>query len=193
MHERFQNATTHCKPARTPWDKLQKGFRKLLGFLDLYEGKPECMPHPPHQRPFHLEIFMGDEDDSREAQQHKKISKRHKHKPSRGVVRAMKRVRKANQKLVAFERGFISKKGIKDREWYKHLGVAPGKWLGDYYLTTACRDGLLTAHEILIGYGATTFPALTEALEIEQDAALAGREAKRLQRLVDKMAQNLDV
>jgi N-acetylated-alpha-linked acidic dipeptidase len=39
-------------------------------------------------------------------------------------------VRKANQKLVAFERGFISEGGIRNREWYKHLGVAPGLWLG---------------------------------------------------------------
>ena len=37
---------------------------------------------------------------------------------------------KVNKKLIAFERGFISEDGIKDREWYRHLGVAPGKWLG---------------------------------------------------------------
>lgn len=46
------------------------------------------------------------------------------------LIKAAKRVRAVNQKLVAFERGFISEDGIKDREWYKHLGVAPGKWLG---------------------------------------------------------------
>lgn len=45
-------------------------------------------------------------------------------------IRAAMRVRKANQKLIAFERGFIDEAGIKDREWYRHLGVAPGKWLG---------------------------------------------------------------
>ena len=49
-------------------------------------------------------------------------------------IKAAKRVQAANAKLVAFERGFISEEGIKDREWYKHLGVAPGKWLG------TCRD-----------------------------------------------------
>jgi N-acetylated-alpha-linked acidic dipeptidase len=48
----------------------------------------------------------------------------------RKFVKAAKRVRKANQKLVAFERGFISEGGIRNREWYKHLGVAPGLWLG---------------------------------------------------------------
>jgi N-acetylated-alpha-linked acidic dipeptidase len=35
-----------------------------------------------------------------------------------------------NKKLRSFEQGFISEEGIKDREWYRHLGVAPGKWLG---------------------------------------------------------------
>ena len=44
--------------------------------------------------------------------------------------KAIKRVRDVNKKLVAFEKGLISEEGIKDREWYKHLGVAPGKWLG---------------------------------------------------------------
>jgi N-acetylated-alpha-linked acidic dipeptidase len=33
-----------------------------------------------------------------------------------------------NKKLGMFERGFLSDAGIKDREWYRHLGVAPGKW-----------------------------------------------------------------
>jgi N-acetylated-alpha-linked acidic dipeptidase len=51
-------------------------------------------------------------------------------KHHKALKKAVKRVRKVNQKLVAFERGFISKEGIKDREWYKHLAVAPGKWLG---------------------------------------------------------------
>jgi N-acetylated-alpha-linked acidic dipeptidase len=49
----------------------------------------------------------------------------------RELLRAVKRVRAVNKKLISFERGFISKDGIKDREWYRHLGVAPGKWLGD--------------------------------------------------------------
>lgn len=46
------------------------------------------------------------------------------------LIKALKIVRKINQKLASFERGFIHEDGIKDREWYKHLGVAPGKWLG---------------------------------------------------------------
>ena len=46
------------------------------------------------------------------------------------IMKAARRVQAVNKKLVAFERGFISEEGIKDREWFKHLGVAPGKWLG---------------------------------------------------------------
>lgn len=42
------------------------------------------------------------------------------------------RIQAVNAKSSAFERGFISAEGIKDREWYKHLAVAPGKWLGLY-------------------------------------------------------------
>lgn len=52
----------------------------------------------------------------------------------REIIKAVKRVRTVNAKLASFERGFISKEGINDREWYKHLGVAPGKWLGMSHL-----------------------------------------------------------
>jgi N-acetylated-alpha-linked acidic dipeptidase len=92
------------------------------------------------------------------------------HFPFRKFIRAAKRVRKANQKLIAFERGFISDDGIKDREWYKHLGVAPGLWLG---------------------YGATTFPGLTEALSIHKNATLVKFEAARLTDLIEKLAVTL--
>lgn len=57
-----------------------------------------------------------------------------------------------------------------DREWYKHKGVAPGKWLG---------------------YGATTFPALTEAFTIEKDAKLAQKEADELADMIGQMAMRL--
>ncbi|KAF9238740.1 Zn-dependent exopeptidase, partial [Melanogaster broomeanus] len=68
------------------------------------------------------------------------------------LTRAASRVKMVNQKLAQFERGFISEEGVKDREWYRHLGVAPGKYLG---------------------YGATTLPALTEAVLYEEDPKLA--------------------
>lgn len=50
--------------------------------------------------------------------------------PVKKFIEAAKRLGRSNKGLITFERGFISEGGIKDREWYKHLGVAPGKWLG---------------------------------------------------------------
>ncbi len=59
--------------------------------------------------------------------------------------KAVKRVRAVNKKLIAFERGFISEDGIPEREWFKHLGVAPGKWLGEsrlhFYVVRFAADG----------------------------------------------------
>ncbi|CDO76560.1 hypothetical protein BN946_scf184982.g19 [Trametes cinnabarina] len=92
--------------------------------------------------------------------------------PMKRFKKAAKRVRAVNQKLKAFERGFIHEDGIKDREWYRNLDVAPGKWLG---------------------YGATTFPALTEAFTIEKNATMAEYEAKRLQKLIEKLAHEIKV
>jgi len=91
--------------------------------------------------------------------------------PSKRFLKALRRVQDVNKKLSTFEQGFISEEGIKDREWYKHLGVAPGKWLG---------------------YGATTFPALTEAIEIEKNGTLAEFEAARLQQLITRLSTTLN-
>ncbi|KAG7089277.1 hypothetical protein E1B28_010976 [Marasmius oreades] len=74
-------------------------------------------------------------------------------------LKAARRLVKANKKVFTFERGFLHPNGIKDREWYRHLGVAPGKWLG---------------------YGATTFPALTEAIAIDKNVDAAKEEVLRL-------------
>ncbi|KAF9226672.1 Zn-dependent exopeptidase [Gyrodon lividus] len=90
--------------------------------------------------------------------------------PKKRLLKAIKRVQTVNEKLVAFERGFISEEGIKDREWYKHLGVAPGKWLG---------------------YGATTLPGLTEAITMDESAAAAALEAARLNILIDNLAERI--
>ncbi|KAI0353001.1 Zn-dependent exopeptidase [Trametes cingulata] len=92
--------------------------------------------------------------------------------PMKKFKKAAKRVREVNKKLKAFERGFIHEDGIKDREWYRNLDVAPGKWLG---------------------YGATTFPALTEAFTIEKNATMAQYEANRLQKLIEKLASEIKV
>ncbi|KAH8988532.1 Zn-dependent exopeptidase [Lactarius akahatsu] len=90
--------------------------------------------------------------------------------PPRALIAAAKAVRKINQKLASFERGFIHEDGIKDREWYRHLGVAPGKWLG---------------------YGATTLPGLTEAITIEKNITLANDEAARLTEAVENIRDAL--
>ncbi|KAG7447447.1 Zn-dependent exopeptidase [Guyanagaster necrorhizus] len=85
-------------------------------------------------------------------------------------LKAQRRISKANKKLISFERGFISEGGIKGREWFKHLGVAPGRYLG---------------------YGATTLPALTEALSLDKNVTLAQEETYRLASLLDKLADNI--
>jgi len=98
----------------------------------------------------------------------------HTHKPKfpkKKFEKIVKRIKAVNKKLVAFERGLIHEDGIKDREWYRHLGVAPGKWLG---------------------YGATTLPALTESLTIEKNATLAKYEADRLDGLIRRIAKNIE-
>jgi len=92
--------------------------------------------------------------------------------PSRKFIGAVKQVRTVNQKLVAFERGFISENGIPDREWYRHLGVAPGKWLG---------------------YGATTLPALTESLTLDKNSTLAKYETARLNCLIKRLVQEIRI
>ena len=100
-----------------------------------------------------------------------------------------KRIQAVNAKSSAFERGFISAEGIKDREWYKHLAVAPGKWLGSYafclfvYLLLNCC--------LFSGYGATTMPGLTEAITFEKNSTLAQDEVTRLQVLIDNIAKTI--
>lgn len=88
------------------------------------------------------------------------------------LIKAAIRVKNVNQKLRTFEQGFISEGGIKDREWYRHLGVAPGKYLG---------------------YGATTLPALSEAVLYERNVTLAEYEVTRLIDLIRKLAKDLKV
>ncbi|KAJ3753899.1 hypothetical protein EV360DRAFT_52645, partial [Lentinula raphanica] len=92
--------------------------------------------------------------------------------PVLDFIRAAKRVSRANHKLFSFERGFIDESGIKGREWYKHLGVAPGKWLG---------------------YGATTFPALTEAITISKNLTEVLSESGRLVDVLAGMIEDLNV
>ncbi|BGP20675.1 Vacuolar protein sorting-associated protein 70 [Rhodosporidiobolus nylandii] len=86
-------------------------------------------------------------------------------------VRLLKELRGVNAKLRGFERGFLGdEKGLKGREWYRHLGVAPGRWLG---------------------YGATTLPGLTEALALDHDVNQAQVEVERLEKAFERMLKRL--
>ncbi|KAJ7068555.1 hypothetical protein C8F01DRAFT_1227625 [Mycena amicta] len=93
--------------------------------------------------------------------------------PLEQLRKAVQRIRAVNEKLVGFEKGFISTDGIPDREWYKHLVIAPGKWLE--------------------GYGATPMPALAEAVQYEQNATLVQYEMGRLVELIDELVDNIRV
>ncbi|KAJ7579088.1 Zn-dependent exopeptidase [Mycena floridula] len=90
--------------------------------------------------------------------------------PTQELKELVKRIRAVNQKLVAFERGLISKDGLIGREWYRHLAVAPGKHLG---------------------YGATTLPGLTESITLDKNSTLAEYEANRLKELIDALTETL--
>lgn len=104
----------------------------------------------------------------------KKGNKKHKHKHGKDKQRdkkLYKAIAEVNYKLRKFESGFISKHGIPDREWYKHLVVAPGKWLG---------------------YGATTFPALTEAIIFDHDVGKGQFQADLLAGLLNALAEEIE-
>ncbi|KAF8309393.1 Zn-dependent exopeptidase [Clavulina sp. PMI_390] len=123
----------------------------------------------------HVWDIVIEADDHYHHHQHSKDDKSSfpklpRHGPLYKIIKAARAVRKINRKLASFEGGFLSEDGIKDREWYRHLGVAPGKWLG---------------------YGATTFPAISEALD-EDDAVLAKKEVHRLAALIKSLAELLE-
>ncbi|GAA6057337.1 hypothetical protein JCM3770_001099 [Rhodotorula araucariae] len=81
-------------------------------------------------------------------------------------------LRRINRALRGFERGFLGDEaGLQGREWYRHLGVAPGRWLG---------------------YGATTLPGVTEALTLDQDPVRAAYEVKRLERVFESILKRLE-
>lgn len=43
------------------------------------------------------------------------------------------------------------------------------------------------------GYGATTLPALTESLTFDKNTTLAEAEARRLQKLISKLTEEIQV
>ncbi|KAI0321954.1 Zn-dependent exopeptidase [Amylostereum chailletii] len=161
-------------------DRIVKKCRAILGFKNKHDHM-----HEEQGRGSHMRLGIGqasaviEEPDStlspegKPAHPHWPPHFPHPHLPKKlpgRVVRLIKAIQKINHKLAAFEAGFVHEDGIKEREWYRHLGVAPGKWLG---------------------YGATTLPALTEAITIEKNATLAEYEAKRLQGAIEKLTDAL--
>ncbi|GAC94468.1 glutamate carboxypeptidase [Pseudozyma hubeiensis SY62] len=85
------------------------------------------------------------------------------------IRKVLAEIRAVNKQLQTFEQGFISKQGLKGREWYKHLGTAPGRWLG---------------------YGATTLPGVTEAITLDKGEGLEG-EVERLVGHIDGLVRHL--
>ena len=79
------------------------------------------------------------------------------------------RVRAVNARLQRVEQGFLDPAGLVQRPWFRHLGVAPGRWLG---------------------YGATTLPGLTESITLD-DGAHAARELRRLVAALDRVAATM--
>ncbi|GAA5884155.1 hypothetical protein JCM6882_002158 [Rhodosporidiobolus microsporus] len=92
-------------------------------------------------------------------------------KGRKDALKLVKELREVNEKLRRFEGGFLGDgKGLKGREWYRHLGVAPGRYLG---------------------YGATTLPGLAEALTLDHDVEQAKEEVVRLERAFEGILEGL--
>ncbi|TFK28864.1 Zn-dependent exopeptidase [Coprinopsis marcescibilis] len=148
-----------CKgPARRFWQRIVSQARQIFGLGDSQAYLESLTPE--HL----LGLASLEADDNAVATAGYHIP------PIFKLIQAARRIVRVNKQLVAFERGFIAKDGIRDREWYKHLGVAPGKWLG---------------------YGATTFPALTEAVTDNLDSAEIQYEAFRLTLLLNQLAETI--
>ncbi|KAJ8663554.1 hypothetical protein O0I10_000797 [Lichtheimia ornata] len=69
-------------------------------------------------------------------------------------------LRKVNDRLAFFERGLIDPEGIQNREWFKHIAYAPGLWTG---------------------YSSQVFPAITDALEDNDEELVKHKEERAAQ------------
>ncbi|GAA5941163.1 M28 family metallopeptidase [Sporobolomyces koalae] len=99
---------------------------------------------------------------------HDKHHHKHEHHKRKEAKKIMKEIRAINRKKQRFENTLLvptGQDGLVGREWYRSLVVAPGRWLG---------------------YGATTLPGLTEALELDQDVVQAKKEVDRLERSIQR-------
>ncbi|CEQ41136.1 SPOSA6832_02828 [Sporobolomyces salmonicolor] len=94
-------------------------------------------------------------------------------KEAKRIKTVLERIRQVNRKRKGFEGCLLVPKGedgLKGREWYQSLAVAPGR---------------------LLGYGATTLPGLTEALTLDHDVEQAKHEVKRLERALERCVEGL--
>lgn len=151
----------HCTHSR--WAKPANWVRKMFGVHKHHE-------HRHHDAAAAPRFGLAAADRTPAAVEEDGFDKHKLPKRVRRVMKAAQAVIAINKKLSSFERGFINSEGIKDREWYRNLVVAPGKWTG---------------------YGATTFPALSEAIEIEKNATLVEHEIQRLRIQLVHLADKL--
>lgn len=96
----------------------------------------------------------------------------HKRPNKREAFKRARELQKMNRAVKEFEAGFLGdEKGLQGREWYRHLGVAPGRWLG---------------------YGATTLPGLAEALALDKDVERAQVEVGRLEQAFETILRTVE-
>lgn len=151
-------------------------FKHQLGFKE-HACHDSDRPHPKPRGHFRFGRYFGWKKEQEE--------RKGPHIP-RKFIEAAKRVQRANKKLSTFEKGFISTGGLTQREWYKHLGTAPGRNLGE----DNCKI-LRTSLIKYVGYGATTLPGLTEAITLDKNVTYAQFEAGRLEALITSLAKSL--
>ncbi|KAG8860116.1 hypothetical protein FRB96_004139 [Tulasnella sp. 330] len=168
----MEREEAHKACATRSWRKTREWIKSVFG-VESSPNRRSVHGHPSQKT---LEKESGhkyDHHHHHHGHEHDEEQKKHKiPKVIRRVMKAAEVVISHNKKLSSFEQGFISEEGIKDREWYRNLVVAPGKWTG---------------------YGATTFPALSEAIEVERNATLANHEVERLSNMLHHLADNLHV
>lgn len=168
--EKVDKLVEEAKLPRVDDMHLRKDLHKLAGAIK----KVQHNAHRLERRKTHLvkevkALLSGHKKGAAELLADATLAKHQHGKPSDAerLQHLLLAIRDANTASKAFERGFISKHGLPLRPWYRHLGVAPGRWLG---------------------YGATTFPALTEAVTLDggKGASEAAQElAGKLELLAD--------
>jgi N-acetylated-alpha-linked acidic dipeptidase len=150
--------------------QVLKAAQKLEKEIEFVYKKLECLKH-------------GHKRDEIESEGGKKFC--HKF----NAVKFVKEIKSINERLRRFEGGFIDQDGLKGREWYKHLGVAPGRYLGygQFCFSTECQE-FADSFSLI---GSTTFPGLTEAITLDNSPDEANEEIDRLSSVLQGIAKGL--